>query len=133
MTDVIFSADFLDNAWHVLLLLLIPIGGGIPAGVVLASQRGLGWEVMFFLYFISDLVLACVFEPILLSFINASKRSAKISKFREALAKSTQILVSRHGIRPGPFSLIMITFGTDPMTGRAIALAAGHGFLSGWH
>jgi hypothetical protein len=26
----------------------------------------------------------------------------------------------------------MIAFGLDPMTGRASALAAGHGFLAGW-
>jgi hypothetical protein len=26
----------------------------------------------------------------------------------------------------------MIAFGVDPMTGRATALAAGHGFLAGW-
>ena len=28
--------------------------------------------------------------------------------------------------------LVMIAFGVDPMTGRATALAAGHGFLAGW-
>jgi hypothetical protein len=32
----------------------------------------------------------------------------------------------------GPFTLIMIAFGVDPMTGRAAALAAGHGFVAGW-
>jgi hypothetical protein len=26
----------------------------------------------------------------------------------------------------------MIAFGVDPMTGRATALAAGHGFVTGW-
>ena len=28
--------------------------------------------------------------------------------------------------------LVMIAFGVDPMTGRAAAKAAGHGFLAGW-
>ena len=32
----------------------------------------------------------------------------------------------------GPFTLVMIAFGVDPMTGRAAALAAGHGFVAGW-
>ena len=32
----------------------------------------------------------------------------------------------------GPFALIMIAFGVDPMTGRAAAAAAGHGFIAGW-
>ena len=32
----------------------------------------------------------------------------------------------------GPLTLVLIAFGVDPMTGRASALAAGHGFLGGW-
>src|ERR1051325_7973927 len=31
----------------------------------------------------------------------------------------------------GPITLIMISFGVDPMTGRATALAAGHGVVAG--
>ena len=34
--------------------------------------------------------------------------------------------------KPGPWTLIMIAFGVDPMTGRAAAYAAGHGFFAGW-
>jgi len=36
------------------------------------------------------------------------------------------------GTGAGPFALVMIAFGVDPMTGRATALAAGHGFVTGW-
>jgi hypothetical protein len=36
------------------------------------------------------------------------------------------------GTSAGPLALVMIAFGVDPMTGRASALAAGHGFLAGW-
>jgi len=36
------------------------------------------------------------------------------------------------GATAGPFTLVLIAFGVDPMTGRATALGAGHGFLSGW-
>lgn len=36
------------------------------------------------------------------------------------------------GTSAGPLTLVMIAFGVDPMTGRATALAAGHGFLAGW-
>ncbi len=36
------------------------------------------------------------------------------------------------GTGAGPISLVMISFGADPMTGRASAMAAGHGFLMGW-
>jgi hypothetical protein len=36
------------------------------------------------------------------------------------------------GTGAGPLALIMIAFGVDPMTARASALAAGHGFVAGW-
>src|SRR6185503_12039372 len=47
------------------LLFLVPIGGGIPAGVLMARHWGVSIPVMTFLYFVSDMVLACVFEPML--------------------------------------------------------------------
>jgi hypothetical protein len=132
MLSTFVSLSFLRNAWEVLLLFIIPIGGGIPAGVVLAQKRGLSWPLMALLYFISDLILACAFEPLLLLFVRASGRSPRLSRIKDALAKSVSQSVARYGMNPRPFSLVMITFGTDPMTGRSVAFAAGHGFFSGW-
>jgi hypothetical protein len=83
---------------------------------------------MLVLYFISDVILAIIFEPLMLLFLRHSAKSPKFARVRMAMAKS----VERYGINPGPFSLVMITFGTDPMTGRSVAKAAGHGFFSGW-
>ena len=45
---------------------------------------------------------------------------------------STQKVISGYGAKPGPFLLIIIAFGVDPMTGRGAALAAGHNFFTGW-
>jgi hypothetical protein len=132
MIAQIFTAKFLASSWDVLLLFTIPIGGGIPGGVILAQQRGLAWPIMMVLYCISDVILACVFEPLLLLFVRASKNNPKLARIREVISQATNKTVSQYGINPGPFSLIMITFGTDPMTGRSIAFAAGHGFLTGW-
>ena len=42
----------------VLMLFLIPIGGGIPAGVLLAQTKGLAWPVTAGLYLVSDVMLA---------------------------------------------------------------------------
>lgn len=120
------------SAWEVFVLFLIPIGGGIPAGVVLGASRGLDWPLMAVLYFCSDVVLAICFEPLLHFFLKASRTSPHLGRIRETLAQATRLTTSRYGINPGPFSLIMVTFGTDPMTGRAVAHAAGHGFFSGW-
>ena len=84
------------------------------------------------LYFVSDVVLAFVFEPLALLVIFASKRWPFLVRLTEAFRKSTRKSIERHGLNPGPFQLVMIAFGVDPMTGRSAALAAGHGFITGW-
>jgi hypothetical protein len=40
--------------------------------------------------------------------------------------------MEHYGNSSNVFVLIMIAFGVDPMTGRAVALASGHGFIAGW-
>jgi hypothetical protein len=117
----------------VLLLFLLPIGGGIPAGVLLARAQGLAWPATAGLYLVSDVLLALAFEPILrLLVVLAGKVPflARLGAALKAAMASTAAQVS--GTGAGPFTLVMIAFGVDPMTGRASALAAGHGFLAGW-
>ncbi len=121
-----------SSLWDVFLLFLIPIGGGIPGGVVLAQARGIDWPVMMVLYFISDVVLACVFEPLMLLIIHLGKKSPFIIRFREAMKQSVARTTSGYGNHLGPLALVLIAFGVDPMTGRAAAKAAGHGFVTGW-
>lgn len=48
-----------------LLLFLVPVGGGIPAGLIMAHARGVGWPVMMALHLVSDVMLAFAFEPML--------------------------------------------------------------------
>ncbi len=124
--------DQLKNAWDVFLLFTIPIGGGIPAGVVLGNSRGLRWADLLLVYFLSDVLLAIVFESILHAFIHYGKKFEKVSKFNAILKQSFQKSTSNLNIKPGPFNLILIAFGLDPMSGRVITKAVGHGFFSGW-
>ena len=134
------SIGFIRSTWDVLLLFLIPVGGGIPAGVLLARDRGLMWPVMVILYFISDVILACVFEPVLMLMIALGKRSRFVTRIREAYKKAKEKAdlkkkkksISPHGSRLGPVALILFAFGADPMSGRAAAVSAGHGFFTGW-
>lgn len=121
-----------SNLWDVLLIFLIPFGGGIPAGVILAQSRGLPWPMMALLYFISDVILACVFEPILLLFIKYGKKFQFLARVSQVMKLTIQKTIEHYGNSSGVFALIMIAFGVDPMTGRAVAVAAGHGFLAGW-
>jgi hypothetical protein len=128
----ITDANSLPHLWKVLVIFLIPIGGGIPAGVILARQYGIGWPMMMFLYFISDVILAIVFEPLMMLFIKLGKNKPSFEKLSLAFKATVKKTTEHYGNNTGPFALILIAFGVDPMTGRAVAVAAGHGFISGW-
>lgn len=130
MTD---NASSITQMLAVLKLFLIPAGGGIPAGVMFAKARGVAWPVTTLLYLVSDVILALLFEPVLrlLAFIcgRVSFLARAAAVMKAATARSVHHM---SGTGAGPVGLIMIAFGVDPMTGRATALAAGHGFLAGW-
>jgi hypothetical protein len=117
----------------VLKLFLFPFGGGIPAGVLLASAKGLAWPITTGLYLVSDVVLALAFEPILRLLAALLGNVPFLARISAALKAVTARSVAHFGgTSAGPLTLVMIAFGVDPMTGRTTALAAGHGFLTGW-
>jgi hypothetical protein len=117
----------------VLMLFLIPVGGGIPAGVLLARTKGLPWPVTAGLYLVSDLMLALAFEPILQLLVWLGGKVPFLARFSAAMkAAIARTVALFSGTGAGPMTLVMISFGVDPMTGRASALAAGHGLLMGW-
>jgi hypothetical protein len=117
----------------VLKLFLLPVGGGIPAGVLLARAQGLAWPLTTGLYLVSDVVLAIAFEPFLRLLAALGGKIPLLARLCAALKAGTARSVAHFsGTSTGPLTLVMIAFGVDPMTGRATALAAGHGFLTGW-
>lgn len=119
------------GAWGVLLLFLVPVGGGIPAGVLLGRDGGVSPLAMLVLYFVSDWILAVVFEPMLLGLRWLGRRIG----FFGRLAHGFRTLIARTGMQEGnrgPLGLILVSFSIDPMTGRAATAAAGHGFFPGW-
>jgi hypothetical protein len=118
---------------NVLKLFIIPVGGGIPAGVLLARSEGLAWPITAGLYLVSDLLLAVAFEPLLRLFAALAGKVPFMARLSILLKAATARSAAHFsGTGAGPLSLIMIAFGVDPMTGRATALAAGHGFVAGW-
>lgn len=117
----------------VLKLFLLPVGGGIPAGVLLAQAKGVAWPITTGLYLVSDVVLAIAFEPVLRLLAAVAGKVPFLARFSAALKAATaRSVVHFSGTSAGPLALVMVAFGVDPMTGRATALAAGHGFLAGW-
>lgn len=124
--------NFWRHCGEVLAAFCIPFGSGIPAGVILADTYKLGWVVTSILYFISDILLACVFEPLMLLFIRYTKDSEFTKRFIEQYKMTLERLGFHAGLSPSWYSLVVLSFGVDPMTGRAVAHAAGYGFISGW-
>lgn len=119
--------------FSVFTLFLIPIGGGIPAGVLLARSHGIAWPITAGLYFVSDIILAMVFEPFLRLLVHLGRRIAFFSRFGAAIKLTNERMTTQFaGTCAGPISLLAISFGIDPMTGRTAALAAGHGIIAGW-
>lgn len=110
----------------------IPIGGGIPSGVLLGHSRGIGWPMMMGLYFVSDLLLAVAFEPVMHGLIALSKRSPLVAQLGAEMGRNMKKTAAFYGGHGGPLTLILVAFGVDPMTGRTAAHAAGHGFIAGW-
>lgn len=117
----------------VLLLFLVPVGGGIPAGVLLAQSQGIPWPVTAGLYFVSDVILALALEPLLYVFVLLGKRITCLARFGAAVRLAMARTTPRFGGNgAGPVALVAVAFGVDPMTGRTAALAAGHGPVAGW-
>lgn len=124
--------DWPAGTWGVLLLFLVPVGGGIPAGVLLARDRGVAWPLMLSLYLVSDVILAFVFEPVLRALLRVFRMVPALRAAGRRVRAVLERTTASYGTASGPLALVLVSFGVDPMTGRAAASAAGHGFLSGW-
>ena len=115
------------------MLFLIPVGGGIPAGVSLARTKGLPWPETAGLYLVSDVIQALAFEPVLQLLAWLGGKVPFLVRFSSRMKAALARTNARFsGAGAGPVTLVMISFGADPMTGRASAMAAGHGVVMGW-
>jgi len=114
------------------LLFLLPVGGGIPMGVLLARDAGVPAIPTAALYLVSDVVLAFTAEPMLALLRLAGRRVAFLGRIGNRLARLTGQAGLRDDGARGPLGLVLVSFAISPTTGRAAAAAAGHGFLTGW-
>jgi hypothetical protein len=127
----------LPTAWPVgalgvLLLFCTQIGAGIPLGVIMARDAGLSPLTTAVLYLISDIFLACTFEPMLLLLRWLAKRVDFVARLGNRLAKLSGATGLSQGKVQGPLGLILFSFAVAPAPARAASEAAGHGFISGW-
>jgi hypothetical protein len=121
-----------SGIWGAFLLFLVPIGGGIPLGVLIGRDAGATPLMLAGMYFVSDLVMAVTHEPIFWLLGWLAGVVPALGKVRDFFRKAS----SRTGLRDegarGPLGLILVSFTVDPVSGRGAAAAAGHGFISGW-
>jgi hypothetical protein len=118
--------------WGAFLLFLVPIGGGIPLGVIMGRDAGLSPFTMSAMYFVSDIFMAVSHEPIfwLLGWLASSIPA--LGKVRDFFRKASNASGLRDEGARGPLGLILLSFTVDPVSGRGAAAAAGHGFFAGW-
>jgi hypothetical protein len=114
------------------LLFLVPVGGGIPLGVLIARDGGVGPALTALLYLASDMVIACFAEPWLTFLSWLGRRIPFLGRLGQRLARLSGGAGLRDGGARGPLGLVLVSFSTSPTMGRAAAAAAGHGFFSGW-
>ncbi|HEV7663369.1 MAG TPA: hypothetical protein VGQ62_07525 [Chloroflexota bacterium] len=120
------------GVFGIFLLFCLPVGGGIPLGVIMARDAGLSPLLTAGLYLASDVVLAVTTEPMLALLRWLSKRVAFLARLGHVFGRLTGTVGLQEGGVRGPLGLILLAFSVSPTTGRAAAAAAGHGFFSGW-
>src|SRR5262249_43810541 len=79
-----------------------------------------------------DMGLASTCEPILLVFTWLGGWIPPVARVGTWIRSVAQRAGAGQPGARGPLGLILVAFGVDPMTGRAAAAAAGHGFVQGW-
>jgi len=124
-------AEWPSGWWGVLLLFCIPGGVGIPPGVLLGHQGGLGPIVMSVLYFLSDVFLATVFEPMLVIVAVLARRVQFVRRVADAILRAVTRTMPA-GNASAPFGIALTAFGAGLPFGRALGAAAGFGLVASW-
>jgi hypothetical protein len=115
----------------VLLLFCIPGGVGIPSGVLLGHHDGFGPALTTSLYFLSDVLLACVFEPLLAWLAAASRRAPRLARARAGVRVAIERTMPP-GSFAGPLGVVLMGFGMGLPFGRALGAAAGYALVTSW-
>jgi hypothetical protein len=117
--------------WGTLLLFLIPGGIGIPSGVLLGHGDGFGPPALTLLYVASDVVLALVFEPMILVLVLVGRHRPGVRRVGRGFVAAMHRLFPTHGA-----SVSMAVMGTGFVLGlpfgRLLGAGAGYGLVPSW-
>lgn len=118
--------------WGAFLLFFVPVGGGIPLGVIKARDAGVAPLLTAGVYLLSDVVLALTNEPMVQLFRWLGRHVPALGTLGAAFSRVTGAVGLKEDGPRGPLGLILLSFTVSMTTSRAAAAAAGHGFLPGW-
>src|SRR4051812_24620061 len=139
-------ASWPGGFWGAFLLFLVPIGGGIPLGVLMArdaipsmftpfveeflSPALVPWVmpilaplVMSIMYLVSDVVMAVTHEPMFIFLGWLASIVPVLGKIRDFMVRSTGRVGLRDSGKRGPLGLILFSFTVDPVSARGAAAA----------
>ena len=128
-----FPAEWQTGVPGVLLIFLVgPLGTGIPLGIIMGHDLGLSPVATAGIYLVRDVITAFIVEPELALFRWLSRRNAFLGRVGVFLSRLTQKAGLNDDGPRGPLGLVIFSFIVDPVSARAAASAAGHGFIAGW-
>src|SRR3569833_2320296 len=107
------------GGWGAFLLFLVPIGGGIPLGILMARQAGLSIVAVVLMYLGSDLLSALVVEPFVAATRRLGPKRPAIRRLGERLSRLTQGAGLQGSGAWGPLGLVLLCFSVVPLAGRA--------------
>jgi hypothetical protein len=125
-------AGWPQGALGAFMLFMFPIGGGIPFGVIMARDAGVSPLMTLALYAISDVLGAIITEPYVMFFRWLGRRVSWVGKIGERITRMSGAAGFTEPGKRGPLGIALVSFTVSMTTGRAAAVAAGHGPVMGW-
>jgi hypothetical protein len=119
------------GALGTLLLFCVPLGLGVPSGVLLAAHDGMGPVATTGLYVVSDVLLAFVFEAVLRALRARARRVPRLDRVRRALPIALARILPP-GRFAGSLGIVLTGFGIGMPFGRVIATGTGYGLVAAW-
>jgi hypothetical protein len=116
----------------VFVIFLLPWGPGAIAGIILARHDGLSSALIIALYVLSDVVTACILEPLVQLLRNRGQRSRLGRRIFDAMSQVggvTQVTSGRLGV---PLGLFTFTFATDFFTASFVSTGLRLSRLIAW-
>ena len=121
-----------QGALGAFMLFMFPVGGGIPFGVIMARDAGVSPLVTLALYAISDVLGAIITEPYVMFFRWLGRHVSWIGRIGERMTRLSGAAGFSEPGKRGPLGIALVSFTVSMTTGRAAAVAAGHGPVMGW-